>query len=113
MKFMNDYDIFQAARRYGNGETPNRYKAALIVGQLADWANRNSDGWAYWPKPARAASKLMGYIESTAYPEYERRQHEDMTDEELTVALRPIKTFLTKHGVDSDTKREILEPDNG
>ena len=111
MRFMNDYDIFQAARRYGNGDTPNRYKAALIVGQLADWANRNSDGWSYWPKPARSAAKVMDLLEGNGTnADLEYRRTHDATDAELAAALRPIKTFLTKHGVDTDTKRDILEP---
>ncbi len=99
MKFMNDYDIAQARQRYGRGETPNRLALAIVVDRLAEWTNDHSDGWAYWPKPCRAAAKAIGHIESTAYPEYERRQHEDISDAELRAALSPIKAFLTREKV--------------
>lgn len=36
----------------------------LVVFEHADLcANRNSDGWAYWPKPFRAAARLMEPVE--------------------------------------------------
>lgn len=97
MKFMNDYDIASARSRYGRGETPNRLALAIVVDNLAEYTNQVSDGWAYWSKPCRAAAKAIELIESTAYPEYERRQHEDITDAEMKAAVRPIKSFLTRH----------------
>jgi hypothetical protein len=96
MRYMNDWDLDQARRRYGRGETPNRLALVMVVDNLRQWANENSDGWVYWPKPCRAASKAIELIESTAYPEYERRQHEDITDAEMLAAVRPIKSFLTR-----------------
>lgn len=107
MRFMNDYDIQQARSRYGRGETPNRLALAIVVDRLAEWADNHSDGWAYWPKPCRAAEKAIVLIESTAYPEYERRQHEDITDSEMLDAVRPIKAFLAREKV-SATDRELI-----
>lgn len=109
MRYMNDYDLESAVRRYGRGETPNRLALALVVANLAHHTNYVSDGWAYWSKPCRAAAKAIELIESTAYPEYERRQHEDITDAEMRAAVRPIRSFLTRHAhVYSAERRELI-----
>jgi len=109
MKYMNDYDLQSARSRYGRGETPNRLALALVVDNLAEQTNMVSDGWAYWSKPCRAAARAIEHIESTAYPEYERRQHEDVTEAEMLAAVRPIKAFLTRHAhVYSADQREII-----
>lgn len=109
MKYMNDYDIASARSRYGRGATPNRLALALVVDNLAEQTNLVSDGWAYWSKPCRAAAKAIELIESTAYPEYERRQREDITEAEMLAAVRPIKSFLTRHAhVFSADQREII-----
>ena len=109
MKYMNGYDIAQALRRYGRGRTPNRLALTTVVANLCHETNRVSDGWCYWPKPCRAAAKAIALIESTAYPEYERRQREDITDAELRAAVRPIKSFLTRHAhVYSPERRERI-----
>lgn len=97
MKFMNDYDLQSARSRYGRGATPNRLALALVVDNLREETNWVSDGWAYWPKPCRAAAKAIELIESTAYPEYERRQNEDITEAEMLAAVRPIRSFLSRH----------------
>ena len=57
------------------------------------WADANSDGWAYWPKPARAARKLQMLLDgkSCCSP--------DVSGAELKAALSPVKAFLTRHGV--------------
>jgi hypothetical protein len=99
MRYMNDFDLTQAARRYREDTVPNRARLTDVVTRLAYWANSHSDGWAYWPKPCRAASRAIALIESTAYPEYDRRQREDATDAETKAALIPIKAFLTRQGV--------------
>jgi len=109
MKFMNDYDLQSAIRRYTQGSTPNRLAVALVVSNLAEETNWVSDGWAYWPKPCRAAKNAIELIESTAYPEYERRQREDITDAEMRAAVRPIRSFLTRHaGIYSPERRERI-----
>jgi len=109
MKYMNDYDIASARSRYGRGVTPNRLALAIVVDNLAEQTNLVSDGWAYWSKPCRAAAKAIELIESTAYPEHDRRQREDITDAEMRAAVRPIKSFLTRHaGVYSTEARERI-----
>ena len=109
MNYMNDYDLDSARARYGRGQTPNRLALVMVVDNLREWANDHSDGWAYWPKPCRAAEQAITLIESTAYPEYERRQNEDITEAEMLAAVKPIKAFLTRHKeLVSTDEREII-----
>lgn len=98
MRFMNEFDIAEALSRFGD-ETPRRAELALAVSRLAEWANSNSDGWAYWPKPCRAAAKAMEQIDPTTWADIERMESEDCTEAEFRAALRPIKSFLTREGV--------------
>lgn len=100
--YMNDYDIDHALRRFDDVDTPNRFRVAVVVNNLADWANDNSDGWAYWPKPLRAAQNAISLIESRTWEENEEQERTDATDAEVTAALRPIKAFLTRQGVAHD-----------
>jgi hypothetical protein len=94
---MNEDDIDEAVRRYEPGS--NRAYLTAVVSALRDWTNGNSDGWAYWSKPYRAANRAMALIESTTWEETMRREQEDATDAEVAAALRPIKAFLTREGV--------------
>lgn len=111
MRFMNEYDIDQALREYGtNGfvepgrtVTPNRYFGAIVVANLAEWANEHSDGWCYWPKPVRAAARLIEHLSGGTYTERQERLQHDISDAELTASLRPIKAFLTRQGADHDS----------
>ena len=97
MRFMNEWDIDEAERRYG--DHPVLGPATRTLRNLAQWANANSDGWAYWPKPVRAAARLMEMIERDGTSRYRfDDEREDVTAEEYAKALRPIKAFRTKHG---------------
>lgn len=96
MRYMNDYDLADARRRFGRGSTPNRLGLVFVVDALREWADSVSDGWAYWQKPCRAASSAMALIESRTWEENERQEREDITDAELAAAVRPIKAFLTR-----------------
>lgn len=91
--FYNDHDIADAVARYG--DLPNLGQAARTLDRLADWANHNSDGWAYWAKPRNAARRLVELIAGV-----DRFDPEDVTAEALALALRPVKAFLTRQGVD-------------
>ncbi len=85
---MNEYDISEAQDRY-HGD-PVLGPAVTTLTRLVDWTNANSDGWAYWPKPARAAARLMELIEGDG----------TVTADDVRKALRPIKAFRTRHGAD-------------
>jgi hypothetical protein len=108
MLYMNDYDMDRAVSRFIRSSKPNRLALALVVRNLAEWANNNSDGWAYWPKPCNAAKAAMEHIQSTTYAANELQESQDITDAEVIAALRPIKAFLTRQGVSRETRECIL-----
>lgn len=93
MRFMNEYEIDRALEDFTSVDTPNLYRAVTTISNLRDYANSHSDGWAYWPKPCRAASKLIGHLQDA-----KRWDPTDITDDELKAALKPIKSFYTRHG---------------
>lgn len=95
---MNDYDIHFALAHWSWGDTPNRMRLAETVANLAAWADLNSDGWAHWPKPARAAAKAMELLSD----QQRSIPYTDATDAETAAALRPIKAFLTRQNAAHD-----------
>ena len=112
MKFMNEYDLQQARIRFTAHTKPNRLGLVMVVDALREWADTVSDGWAYWPKPARAAAAAISLIESRTYAENQEQERVDITDAELAAAVRPIKAFLTRAARDgvrvTDTDREWI-----
>lgn len=108
MRYMNDYDLAYARSRFTRSTTPNRLALVMVVDNLREWANANSDGWAYWPKPARAADKAMALIESRTNRENDEQEANDITDATMKAAVRPIKAFLTRQKVSSDQRELIL-----
>lgn len=98
MRFMNVWEIDEAYYRYR--QHPLLGPAAQTLRNLATWANDNSDGWHSWPKPGRAAAKLMALIEG---PEPRSRyddERPDVTLAKLRAALSPIKAFRTRMDAD-------------
>lgn len=95
MLFFNEYDVQDAVIRYAtDSTTPNLGTAALALQSLVDWTNSNSDGWAYWPKPCRAAKSLQQLLQSA-----DRYNPQDVTAAEVKKALTPVRAFLTRQGV--------------
>lgn len=101
MRFMNEWDVQDAVRDFGHD--PVLGPLARTLGNLMDWANHNSDGWAYWPKPARAANKAMEIL-SAAKTQYYRMDfsYVEPTPADVRKALAPIKAFRTRQGADFD-----------
>lgn len=97
MRFMNEFDLMMAKRRHA--DNPIILTAVTQVELLMVWANSNSDGWAYWPKPARAAAKMMELIEGNGTNEA-IRDTSRATVAAYKKALSPIKAFRTKQGAD-------------
>jgi hypothetical protein len=93
--WMNEYDIEDALNRTPEGT--NLERGAQILYRLKNWTNENSDGWPYWQKPSKAAKKLM---ELLYWADRSARYSEDCTEADLKSALVPIKSFLTRHGVE-------------
>ena len=92
MLFLNEYEIDMYDRRFTD-EQPNLQYAALALKNLMEWTNSNSDGWAYWRKPLQASRRLMTLLQDN------QDADDDVTAREVTVALVPIKSFLTRQGV--------------
>jgi hypothetical protein len=90
MNFMNDFEIDDALARFH--EDPILGAAAQTLANLRDLANRSSDGWAYWPKPARAANKLMTLLQGAS----SYRDPIEVTVAQVRAAYSPIKGFLTR-----------------
>ncbi len=95
--WLNEYEVDDAQHRFDPDDTPNLLRAARILRRLVQWTNHNSDGWPYWQKPAKAAGQLMELIYRA-----DRFDPQDVTEAELSKALRPIKAFLTRQGVQHD-----------
>ena len=105
MRFMNEWDIDEAEHQHG--DHPILGPAIQTLRNLVEWTNRNSDGWAYWPKPTRAAARLMEMIERDGSSTYRFDvAREDVTLAEYRAALRPIKAFRTRQAAGFD----IVEP---
>ena len=102
MLFANEWDIDQYQAVFTETSTPNLHAAALTVARLSDWANRNSDGWAYWPKPVRAAARLIQLCEDAMKTHYQGGSLPDISVAELRKAQQPVKAFLTRQNVAHD-----------
>jgi hypothetical protein len=102
---MNRWDIEEAVARYATHAVLG--PATRTLQSLRDAADANSDGWAYWPKPARAAARLMELIERDGTARYRfDQEREDATETELRKAYAPLKAFRTRSGLSF----EIYEP---
>jgi len=95
MSFMNTWEINEQKDRHA--AHPILGPATRTLASLRDAADANSDGWCYWPKPSRAASKLMDLIAHAG---------DDVTADELIAAYRPLKSFRTRTKIAFD----IFEP---
>jgi hypothetical protein len=98
MRYMNTYEIDEAARRWESH--PVLGPATATLAALRDAADACSDGWAYWPKPARAAARLMTLIAGDGTTRYLSGDRPDATPGALRAALQPVKAFRTRHGLD-------------
>jgi hypothetical protein len=108
MHFMNEYEIDDVLEQWSvRRGHPILGPAAVTLFNLKTVANQNSDGWAYWPKPARAANKLMTLIEGDRSYDARFGDREDVTVAQLKAAYAPIKAFLTRSGLTC----EIVMPD--
>jgi len=98
MKFMNEWDIEEARNRWRSH--PVLGPATQTLANLMHAANANSDGWCYWPKPARAARLLMELIEGDGTWSYREGERADATPQRLRKAYAPLKAFRTATGIE-------------
>jgi len=108
MRYMNDYDLDVAVSRFTRSSTPNRLAVALLVRNLAQWADDNSDGWAYWVKPLRAAQPAMDLIYGGTWTHNEEQEANDVSDATVAAVARPVKAFLTRVKATPDARERIL-----
>lgn len=104
MYFLNSFEVEIRARQFRND--PIMGPATQTLLNLMHWTNRNSDGWAYWPKPTRAAERLMRLIERAAKLDHDRAGSRiapaPITAADYRAALIPIRAFLTRQHVADD-----------
>jgi hypothetical protein len=93
---MNEHDIRDAARDWDGDDVMEPLTLTLL--NLMDAVNANSDGWPYWRKPSTAAKKLQELITSVRPGD----EPDAITPELVKAALRPIKAFRTRSGLDFD-----------
>ena len=98
----------RAVTRFTRASRPNRLALALVVDNLATWADANSDGWAYWPKPLRAAQQAISLIDGGTYEHERMQESSDISDAEMAAAARPIKAFLTRAKARPEDRERIL-----
>lgn len=108
MRYMHSHDLGTAANIFADPSTERLFRLVITVDRLRRWADENSDGWAYWVKPRRAADTAMGLIETTVQAWYRGGFIADVTEAELRAAVRPIKAFLTRQKVDEADREHIL-----
>lgn len=99
MSWMNEWEIDQAGA-WLTEDQPNLIRVANALVRLKDWTNANSDGWPYWRKPAQAAAKLMDLLHAAEVTYWRGGTVPDITTQDVTKALRPVKAFLTREGAD-------------
>jgi hypothetical protein len=102
---MNEYEIDDACARYK--DHPLLGPATLTLAALRDATNAFSDGWAYWPKPSRAARKLQELIHGPSPQSYYDDEREDVTEANLRAAYAPIKAFRTRSGLAFEITTEL------
>jgi hypothetical protein len=83
---MNESEVVDAVRRHR--DSPIKLRAVLTLTRLMNLVNDNSDGWAHWAPPVRAARRLMEFIQKTPAAQ--------ATEAELKKAYAPVKAFLTR-----------------
>ena len=98
MRFMSEYEVESAVLRYEGH--PILGPATQTLQNLVDWTNSHSDGWAYWPKPCRAAARLQELLEGDGSYFYQDALPGSVTEREYASALKPIKAFRTRQGAD-------------
>jgi hypothetical protein len=98
MRFMNRWEVEDAVEMYA--DHPILGPATQTLDNLMRWTDSHSDGWAYWPKPVRAAARLMELIENDKAATYRGGLIPEVTIGQYKAALRPIKAFRTRQNAD-------------
>jgi hypothetical protein len=90
--WMNQAEIEWAARQ--NHDCPVVSKGVKLLYRLMESVNEQSDGWAYWHAPSKAAEKLVALLQSAG--NLSHGTIGTITEADLRKALSPIRTMVTK-----------------
>lgn len=100
MLYMNEGEVQYAKQRLSQvrdeGSRAVLAKAIKLLEDLIDLTNSVSDGWAYWPKPCRAAKGLQELIQSGFPTNLNNFTAPVLTMTQLKKACGPIKAFMTR-----------------
>lgn len=88
--WMNQSEIEWAASRHH--DCPNVRKGVKLLLRLVEAVNEQSDGWAYWHAPDKAAEKLMDLLRTTG--NLQHGSHGTLTDAQLKAAISPIRRMV-------------------
>lgn len=91
--YLNSFDLMQAERRFS--DTPNRLRVVATVDNLREWADSNSDGWAYWSRPRNAAAPLVDLITASSHIVLDAMVKADVQPKVVKRAASPLKRFCT------------------
>ena len=115
-RFMAEYMIIDLANEIDAERFPNLARTAHTVRNLMRWTNNNSDGWAYWVKPSRAASKAIDALHAYNFARYGHGEQADLSDADYRKALAPIKAFMTRynreHAAGEHRYSDRIEPEH-
>jgi len=102
MLYLNEYEVRDIATLFTGEGVPNLDKAAKGLENLMIWTNQNSDGWAYWKAPLKAADPLMIRL-MEAESDF-RRGHDlaDLSEAQMKLFFKPIRDLLSNLGHDAD-----------
>jgi hypothetical protein len=90
--FMNQAEIEYAHSR--NHACPNVRKGIQLLYRLMQAVNDQSDGWAYWHAPSRAAEQLQTLLKTAGNLSYDT--HGTITTAQLKKAITPIRAMVTR-----------------
>ena len=88
---MNQHDIAWAYSR--QHACPNVCKGIQLLYRLMQATMAQSDGWAYWPAPSKAASKLIALLKTAGNLNYDTSG--TITAKQLKAAITPIRRMVT------------------
>jgi hypothetical protein len=97
--YLNESEVEDCERVFHLDGHVNLYRGAQVVHALMDYADDHSDGWAYWVAPRNAAANLITTLDDSRRRHLRGRRIADITGDDLTRLLSPVKAFLTREGV--------------
>jgi hypothetical protein len=90
--FMNQVEIEWAARQ--QHDCPNVRKGVRLLQRLMEAVNEQSDGWAYWPAPSKAAEPLVKLLQTAG--NLQHGTHGKIADADFRKAVGKIRSMVTR-----------------